>query len=173
MPPGPAYNWYCVANSVLDILSRTAQIRAAQAETQASRVLRRGARPTSNTETKHKVESLDSSIVIVSAARHTEPLPDVKASNVPKTEEPVELPRLELKVDEETIVFPDPASAVPLASTPPQPSPPEVPRPSTPPQVTPTNTGIEAHASAGSPSSAESPEILPVNFHQICCPIYR
>ncbi|OBZ74946.1 Protein ABC1, mitochondrial [Grifola frondosa] len=30
MPPGPAYNWLCVAHSVLDILSNAAQIRAAQ-----------------------------------------------------------------------------------------------------------------------------------------------
>ena len=31
MPPGPAYNWLCVAHSVLDVLSHAAQIRAAQA----------------------------------------------------------------------------------------------------------------------------------------------
>ena len=30
MPPGPAYNWLCVASSVCDILSHSAQIRAAQ-----------------------------------------------------------------------------------------------------------------------------------------------
>ncbi|KAI9061828.1 ABC1-domain-containing protein [Trametes sanguinea] len=30
MPPGPAYNWLCVANSVCSILSHAAQIRAAQ-----------------------------------------------------------------------------------------------------------------------------------------------
>lgn len=30
MPPGPAYNWFCVAHSIYDILSHAAQIRAAQ-----------------------------------------------------------------------------------------------------------------------------------------------
>ena len=30
MPPGPLYNWLCVAHSVCDILSHAAQIRAAQ-----------------------------------------------------------------------------------------------------------------------------------------------
>ena len=30
MPPGPAYNWFCVAHSVFDILSHAAQIRATQ-----------------------------------------------------------------------------------------------------------------------------------------------
>ena len=30
MPPGPAYNWLCVASSLVDILSHSAQIRAAQ-----------------------------------------------------------------------------------------------------------------------------------------------
>ena len=30
MPPGPAYNWFCVAYSIYDILSHAAQIRAAQ-----------------------------------------------------------------------------------------------------------------------------------------------
>ena len=30
MPPGPAYNWFCVAYSVLNILSHAAQYRAAQ-----------------------------------------------------------------------------------------------------------------------------------------------
>lgn len=30
MPPGPVYNWLCVAHSVVDILSRAAQIKATQ-----------------------------------------------------------------------------------------------------------------------------------------------
>ncbi|CAL1697726.1 unnamed protein product [Somion occarium] len=30
MPPGPAFNWFCVAHSVLDILSHAAQIKATQ-----------------------------------------------------------------------------------------------------------------------------------------------
>lgn len=30
MPPGPAYNWLCVASSLVDILSHSAQVRAAQ-----------------------------------------------------------------------------------------------------------------------------------------------
>lgn len=30
MPPGPAYNWFCVANSALEVLNHAAKIKAAQ-----------------------------------------------------------------------------------------------------------------------------------------------
>ncbi|EKM52440.1 uncharacterized protein PHACADRAFT_126247 [Phanerochaete carnosa HHB-10118-sp] len=44
MPPGPAYNWYCVAHGVLEVLGHAAQIRTTQAESGAARLLRREAR---------------------------------------------------------------------------------------------------------------------------------
>lgn len=40
MPPGPAYNWYCVAAGAFDILSRAAQIHAGRVESQAACILR-------------------------------------------------------------------------------------------------------------------------------------
>lgn len=36
MPPGPAYNWFCVAYSALNILSHAAHYRAAQATQRAA-----------------------------------------------------------------------------------------------------------------------------------------
>ncbi|KIP06563.1 hypothetical protein PHLGIDRAFT_452565 [Phlebiopsis gigantea 11061_1 CR5-6] len=74
MPPGPAYNWYVVAHSALDILSRAAQVRAAQAESQAVRVLRRDTRPTARTASA-TAEEAASAIV---------PPPGRRATSVPE-----------------------------------------------------------------------------------------
>lgn len=56
MPPGPAYNWYCVAHSVLDVLSQAARIRATQLEQQSSRVLTRGTVQTARKSTRKNEE---------------------------------------------------------------------------------------------------------------------
>ncbi|EMD32845.1 hypothetical protein CERSUDRAFT_108633 [Gelatoporia subvermispora B] len=42
MPPGPAYNWLCVASSVADIIGHAARIRATQLETVLGRLSRKG-----------------------------------------------------------------------------------------------------------------------------------
>ncbi|KAH9919646.1 uncharacterized protein B0H18DRAFT_631210 [Fomitopsis serialis] len=58
MPPGPLYNWICVAHSVCDILSHAAQIRAAQLASAANSArtprdsLPRRTRPQDGRETK-------------------------------------------------------------------------------------------------------------------------
>lgn len=56
MPPGPGYNWYCVAHSVLDVLSQAARIRATQLEQQSSRVLTRGGVQTTKKRTRKNEE---------------------------------------------------------------------------------------------------------------------
>lgn len=92
MPPGPAYNWYCVAHGVFDILSRAAQIRAVQAETQASRVLRRESRH--NTRGKPAEKDREAP-VIITPALHVRPLPEATPFNAPRAEEPAVQAQLE------------------------------------------------------------------------------
>jgi len=41
MPPGPAFNWFCVLYSAADILSHTARIRASQLSPTTSHVARK------------------------------------------------------------------------------------------------------------------------------------
>lgn len=92
MPPGPAYNWYCVAHGVFDVLSRAAQIRAAQAESQASRVLRRETRQTPRGKPAEKDREYS---VVITPALHVRPLPEATPFNAPRAEEPAVQAQLE------------------------------------------------------------------------------
>lgn len=74
MPPGPAYNWLCVAHSVCDVLSHAAQIRVAQ-------LARTGVGHTDGVLHKRKqeelypgvtVEAVESQQVVVQAAAQEE-----------------------------------------------------------------------------------------------------
>ncbi|GBE87014.1 Protein ABC1 homolog, mitochondrial [Sparassis crispa] len=79
MPPGPAFNWFCVASSVVDILSNAARIRATQV--------------TSRTGTR----------VVVVNAEHQTRKQDLKLGRVSKVETPPShfLATSEVKVEAE------------------------------------------------------------------------
>lgn len=115
MPPGPAYNWYVVAHSALDILSRAAQVRAAQAESQAVRVLRRDTRPTARTASATAEEA--ASVIVPPPGRRATSVPELNLWDAPNTHQPAHVePATPAWIPAEPIV--PPAEAVVRPSLP-------------------------------------------------------
>ncbi|KAI0702671.1 ABC1 family-domain-containing protein [Earliella scabrosa] len=90
MPPGPAYNWLCVAHSVCDILSHAAQIRAAQLA-RTGRVVggvdglsRKRKRDESYSGTHTKLDNSETAVVQPVQSQQ-EPLPRTGTSPLPPT----------------------------------------------------------------------------------------
>jgi hypothetical protein len=88
MPPGPAFNWFCVAQGAFDILSRAAQIRVTQAESQAARLLRKE-RQRVSPKAGVTQQSDDVSLpAFIPAAPPAEPPTVIQAADAPPPEQP-------------------------------------------------------------------------------------
>ncbi|KAI0717669.1 ABC1 family-domain-containing protein [Cerioporus squamosus] len=68
MPPGPAYNWLCVAHSLYDILAHAAQIRAAQLA-RAGRAVRPAADQLSRKRKRDEVSASDAQLSATATPR--------------------------------------------------------------------------------------------------------
>lgn len=142
MPPGPAYNWYCVAHGVLDVLTRAAHIRAAQAEAQAARVLRRTDVHARRRTRSHVDEEVPSNLTLKPVPPRVHGELATEAPDAPGTETPAvrtyqHAPPLEKRTSTPIAT----AGSLPESPPPPLPS---LPIPPTPPSIAPAATPLLA-----------------------------
>jgi hypothetical protein len=99
MPPGPAYNWFCVAYSALNILSHAAHYRAAQA-TQRAAVRAATAADTKLSQEPHVQSSTENDVKLTKPEMSGEPSNEAPSMLNTTPSEDVQLGTFDLQLDE-------------------------------------------------------------------------
>lgn len=112
MPPGPAYNWFCAAHAVADILGNAARIRAAQLDARTTSILPRQPKPKPRRRAVEENEVLP----IVRTARPTatisEPLTSVRADQTGPSVPRQSSNAVEILAEQPTVLYAPPTESV-------------------------------------------------------------